>query len=164
MNTAPIVSTRIPGAFVDRGPLEMQPWMTGERERVEDQIYSMFCPKCGAPNAEDAKYCRACGTDVGNVFAIIEGRAPEHKAIDEKQIALFSSGLRGLMIGIGLLIVSGLSLAISMRLAVLSIFALAFGFVFLGTGIARLVQARSLKALRAPKTQPTTRALTQGET
>lgn len=27
----------------------------------------MFCPKCGQQNPETGKYCRACGTDLGNV-------------------------------------------------------------------------------------------------
>ena len=120
----------------------------------------MFCPKCGSQNSDETKYCRGCGADVGSVLAIIEGKVPSVTALDEKQIDLFSSGLRWLLMGLGFLIVSGVSFGISIRLAVLGVFALAFAFVFIGIGVPRLVQARALKRLREPASdQP---ALTAG--
>ena len=33
----------------------------------------MFCPKCAAQNADDAKYCRACGADISLVPQAITG-------------------------------------------------------------------------------------------
>lgn len=33
----------------------------------------MFCPKCGTQNPETGKYCRSCGTDLGNVSAALSG-------------------------------------------------------------------------------------------
>ncbi len=45
------------------------------------------------------------------------------------------------------MIVSGVSFGVSIRLAVLGVFALAFAVIFLGTGISRLVQSRGLKRL-----------------
>ena len=123
----------------------------------------MFCPKCGSQNADGTKFCRGCGADVGNVLAAIEGRVPEHFAQAEKQIDHFSRGVRGLVIGIGFLIVSGVAFGVSMRLGVLGVFALAFAFFFLGTGVSRLIQARSLKALRSPKKIEPTPALAPGE-
>ena len=74
-------------------------------------------------------------------------------ALVEKQLDLFGSAVRGLMTGLGFLIVAGVSFGISMRLAVLGIFALAFAFFFLGAGAARLVQARALQRLLDPKTE-----------
>jgi hypothetical protein len=123
----------------------------------------MFCPKCGLSNANDAKFCRGCGADVSNVLAVVEGRPPNVSAVDEKQIALFSSGLRGLIIGIGLILVATLGLAISLRLAVVAIFAFAFASVFIGMGVSRLVQARELKKLREPNAEPKTAELSPGE-
>lgn len=40
----------------------------------------MFCPKCGTQNPETGKFCRACGTDLGNVSEALTGnrsRSPQ---------------------------------------------------------------------------------------
>ena len=37
----------------------------------------MFCPKCGTQNPETGKFCRSCGTDLGNVSAAMSGNLPE---------------------------------------------------------------------------------------
>jgi hypothetical protein len=108
----------------------------------------MFCPKCGSQNADETKFCRGCGAELSRALAVVEGRSADDLALAVKHIDLFSSGLRWLMIGVGFLIVSGVSFGISIRLAVLGVFALAFGFFFFGTGVARLFQASALKKLR----------------
>jgi len=33
----------------------------------------MFCPKCGVQNPETGKFCRSCGTDLGNVSEALTG-------------------------------------------------------------------------------------------
>lgn len=33
----------------------------------------MFCPKCGTQNPETGKFCRSCGTDLGNVSDALSG-------------------------------------------------------------------------------------------
>ena len=37
----------------------------------------MFCPKCAAQNADDAKFCRACGTDISLVPQAVTGQLAE---------------------------------------------------------------------------------------
>lgn len=37
----------------------------------------MFCPKCAAQNAEDAKFCRACGADISLVTQAVSGQLAE---------------------------------------------------------------------------------------
>ena len=125
----------------------------------------MFCPKCGAQNGDGTRFCRGCGADVGGVLAVVEGKVPDAELpLAERHIDLYGSGLRGVMIGVGFLIVAGLSFGISIKLAVLGLFMLAFASFFLGTGISRLVQARALKRLREPKaTEHAPPALAPGE-
>jgi hypothetical protein len=82
------------------------------------------------------------------VLTVVAGKVPADLPMAEKQIELFSRGLIGLIAGFGFLIVAGVAFGISIRLAVLGVFALAFGFVFLGTGISRMVQSRALRRLR----------------
>ncbi|HYY94685.1 MAG TPA: zinc ribbon domain-containing protein [Pyrinomonadaceae bacterium] len=43
----------------------------------------MFCPKCGAQNADDAKFCRACGTDISLVPQAVTGQLAERLAAEE---------------------------------------------------------------------------------
>ena len=84
---------------------------------------------------------------MSNVPAAMEVRRTGDLALAEKQIDLYGSGLRGVLIGTGFLISSGIAFAVSMRVAVLALFFLAFASFFLGTGISRLFQARALKRL-----------------
>jgi len=46
----------------------------------------MFCPKCGTQNPETGKFCRSCGTDLGNVSQALSGRPLNQPAqlIDRK--------------------------------------------------------------------------------
>src|SRR5688572_30295413 len=111
----------------------------------------MYCPKCGLQNADETKFCRGCGADVSNVPAAIEVRRTGDLALAEKQIDLYGSGLRGVLIGAGFLFSSAVAFAVSMRVAVLALFFLAFASYFLGTGISRLFLARALKRLLAER-------------
>ncbi len=123
----------------------------------------MFCPKCGSQNADGTKFCRGCGADVSNVLAVVDGKPTALPALAEKHIELYASGLRGLIVGIGFFLVAGLAFAMSMRFAVLGIFALFFASFFLGTGIARLFQARALRRLREPDAEEPHPSLPSGE-
>ena len=82
-------------------------------------------------------------------------------SIAEQQIDLFSRGIRGLIMGGGLFIVSALAFVLSERGLTFSLFMLVFGFLLAGTGISRLIHARGLKAL-GKKDEPAT--LTPGQT
>ncbi len=116
----------------------------------------MFCPKCGSQNADETKFCRGCGADVSNALAPatnargrrLSGRTEAAPmSIAEQQIELFSRGIRGLIMGGGLFVVSALAFVLSERGLTFSLFMLAFGFLLVGTGISRLIHAKGLKAL-----------------
>lgn len=107
----------------------------------------MFCPKCGLQNADETKFCRGCGTELTNVLAAVDGKLPGAGTLPERYIEIRSRGIRGLLIGLGLLIVSGISFALPLRFAVLGLFSLAFASIFLGVGISRLIQAGGIRKL-----------------
>src|SRR5438045_3356538 len=43
----------------------------------------LYCPKCGAQNTEEAKFCRACGTDISLVPQAVTGVLAERLAAGE---------------------------------------------------------------------------------
>ncbi|MEP6946366.1 MAG: zinc-ribbon domain-containing protein [Acidobacteriota bacterium] len=45
----------------------------------------MFCPKCGQQNPETGKFCRSCGTDLGNVSSALSGILPRSHALVDKK-------------------------------------------------------------------------------
>ena len=45
----------------------------------------MFCPKCGQQNPETGKFCRSCGTDLGNVSDALMGKSPRDMRIVDKK-------------------------------------------------------------------------------
>jgi hypothetical protein len=45
----------------------------------------MFCPKCAAQNADDAKYCRGCGADISLVPQAVTGQLAERLSEGEDQ-------------------------------------------------------------------------------
>jgi len=69
----------------------------------------MFCPKCGQQNPENGKFCRSCGTDLGNVSGAISNQ-PMQKLVNHKgkpihwegAFTKFATGVAFLIISIAL--------------------------------------------------------------
>ena len=52
----------------------------------------MFCPKCGAQNRIEQKFCRSCGQSLSTVRMALEGRIDEVAATLEKDVDKIASG------------------------------------------------------------------------
>ena len=44
----------------------------------------MFCPRCAAQNADDAKFCRSCGTDISLVPQAVTGVLAQRLAAEDE--------------------------------------------------------------------------------
>lgn len=78
----------------------------------------MFCPKCGVQNPETGKFCRSCGTDLGNVSAVLSGNLPQagssaavvhlqqkgKRRKDPNEV--FGEATKNIILGVGFLIIS----------------------------------------------------------
>jgi hypothetical protein len=45
----------------------------------------MFCPKCGTQNPETGRFCRSCGTDLGNVSNALTGNLPKAQPLVDRK-------------------------------------------------------------------------------
>jgi hypothetical protein len=74
----------------------------------------MYCPRCAAQNLDDAKFCRACGTNLETVALALSGQLPVHHDDESKDwLTIRHEGVQKLIRAIGLL---GASLLIGVAL------------------------------------------------
>lgn len=70
----------------------------------------MFCPKCGQQNPDNGKFCRGCGTDLGNVSGALAAQPQMQQLVNRKgkpihwegAITKFFTGLAFVIISIAL--------------------------------------------------------------
>ncbi len=104
----------------------------------------MFCPKCGIQNPETGKFCRSCGTDLGNVSDALSGKLPAQPAPVDRRgrpISLESAITRFFM-GIAFLVIS-LVLGASRMGRGWWFWMLIPALMFIGGGIAQYLQIRN---------------------
>lgn len=76
----------------------------------------MFCPKCGTKNPDNGKFCRKCGTDLGNVSSALSGdlrtglakmNKHERNAIRRQDPnEVYGDAIKQIVSGIGFVIIS----------------------------------------------------------
>jgi hypothetical protein len=104
----------------------------------------MFCPKCGIKNPDDGKFCRSCGTDLGNVSDVLSGKLQIEKGCTNskgKRITLESS-LTKLFMGVAFLAIS-IVLGFTGSGRGWWFWMLIPALMFIGSGVAQFIQVRS---------------------
>lgn len=67
----------------------------------------MFCPKCGQQNPETGKFCRSCGTDLGNVSSALAAPQPAKQLVNHKGKPIHREGaMTKFATGVAFLIIS----------------------------------------------------------
>ncbi|HMJ09496.1 MAG TPA: zinc-ribbon domain-containing protein [Pyrinomonadaceae bacterium] len=122
----------------------------------------MFCPKCGIQNPETGKFCRSCGTDLGNVSDALTGKLQQRQILDKKGKPIHWEGaITKFFTGLAFLIVS-LVLAFSNMGRGWWFWLLIPAFTSLGAGVAQYIQLRKAEngGLRfaQPEQQPSLQA------
>jgi hypothetical protein len=107
----------------------------------------MFCPKCGTQNPETGKFCRSCGTDLGNVTDALSGKiAPSAALYDRKGKPIgWEGAITKLFMGLGFVVVS-IVLGVSGAGRGWWFWMLIPGFMFVGTGLAQMIQLKKAES------------------
>ena len=118
----------------------------------------MFCPKCGIQNPETGKFCRSCGTDLGNVSDALSGKLPvAHNLVNDKGKPIsLESAITKFFMGIAFLAIA-IILGVSGRGSGWWFWMMIPALMFLGNGAAQYVQLKSAGrtgARFAPPDQP----------
>jgi zinc-ribbon domain len=113
----------------------------------------MYCPKCATQNAEDTKFCRACGTNLSLVPQALTGRLPaapsdrrrgrhRNREREREEAPSVANGITKAFTGVGFLIVSFAVFFFAPAGRIWWFWMLIPAFATLGKGIAEIVSAR----------------------
>src|SRR3954453_6607195 len=106
----------------------------------------MFCPKCGTQNPETGKFCRSCGTDLGNVSQALSGKLPTTATpLDRKGRPIsYERAIAKLFTGLAFIAVA-IALGFTGNGRGWWFWLLLPAFTSLGAGVAQYVQLRKLE-------------------
>lgn len=109
----------------------------------------MFCYKCGQVNADEAKFCRVCGSAFAAIVPAGDKSSETLSGLSEKYAEIYAKGVKGILASIGLFIVTAIAFAVRTPEGYLWLLLMPFFFVYLAAGISRFVQARTLKQMNS---------------
>ena len=121
----------------------------------------MFCPKCGQSNPETGKFCRSCGTDLGNVSEALSGKLPRDKscAFNSKGKPIsYESAATKFFMGVAFVVIA-VVLGISGRGGGWWFWMLIPALMFVGSGAAQFIQIRKFEQGRASFSAESTTAV-----
>ncbi len=103
----------------------------------------MFCPKCGTENPETGKFCRSCGTDLGNVSEALSGNLakPATPCDRRGRPITWDSSISTFFVGLAFLIVA-IVLGMSGSGRGWWFWMLIPAFIMIGSGVAKYVQLK----------------------
>lgn len=104
----------------------------------------MFCPKCGAQNPETGKYCRSCGTDLGDVSDVLTGKLQIEKGCTNRRGRPINpeSAATKFFMGLAFLVIS-IILGVSGGGRGWWYWMLIPAFLFIASGIGQYIQLRN---------------------
>lgn len=103
----------------------------------------MFCPKCGTDNPETGKFCRSCGTDLGNVSEALSGNLAKPVAQCDRRgrPITWESTIRTFFMGLAFLTVA-IVLGVTSAGRGWWFWMLIPAFIMIGGGVAKYVQLK----------------------
>ena len=106
----------------------------------------MFCPKCGTQNPETGKFCRSCGTDLGNVSDALTGKLQAGvPLVDRKgKPVSYERAIVKLFTGLAFIAVA-IALAVTGNGRGWWFWFLIPAFTSLGAGVAQYIQLRKVE-------------------
>ena len=111
----------------------------------------MYCPQCAAQNADGAKFCRACGTDIEAVALALTNKIPPPGAWLEKYGEGKHKVIRGaILLGAALLFAGVPALFIGVIFPLVMLWTVFFGWmagwgiVSLASGVGEMVKSKTM--------------------
>src|SRR5262245_33721468 len=106
----------------------------------------MFCPKCGTENPDTGKFCRSCGTDLGNVSDALSGKLAKPAASCDRRgrPITWERAITSIFMGAAFFVVS-IVLAVTNAGRGWWFWMLIPAFIMLGGGVAKYVQLKKME-------------------
>lgn len=115
----------------------------------------MFCPKCATQNADNARFCRACGADISLVPQALSKSLPQQPAFDDGDVPVsgrrrrrrergIEGGIKNIFVGTAFLLIALIGLTLGRQSWMLWMLIPAFAMI--GGGIAEIVRFRMARS------------------